>query len=107
VVSKTEESAADVLAAVLRASGMSKSAICARAGISRSSLDEYLQDRRQPSLAQIERIAQAADLRLTIGLRPRPRPVSSDYILVMELAEALPHDNVAPLAFPSMMAAAR
>jgi transcriptional regulator with XRE-family HTH domain len=58
---------------LLAASGMTKSALCAAAGVSRSSLDEYLKGERQPSLRQLERLGEAAGLRVDISWRPAER----------------------------------
>jgi transcriptional regulator with XRE-family HTH domain len=49
---------------------MPKKALCEAAGVSRSSLDAYLTGERQPSVAQIERLARAAGLRIDISFRP-------------------------------------
>lgn len=87
---------------VLEESGVTKTALCTRAGISRALFDDYLHGRKQPSLAQIERIADAAGLRATVALSKKPRPVSAEYIAVMELADQLAgtQSGRPDLAFP-------
>ena len=97
-----ESRASTALRHVLLDSGLSKAALCARAGISRALFDAYLQGAKQPSIAQIERIADAAGYRASIRLLEKPRPVSEEYIAVMELAGKLAgkRDVLAPLEFP-------
>lgn len=54
---------------LVRRSGMTKKALCEAAGISRSSLDSYLKGERQPSVAQLQRLGEAAGLRLDVSWR--------------------------------------
>jgi transcriptional regulator with XRE-family HTH domain len=84
-----DTSAAATLRRVLRDSGLSKAALCSRAGISRALFDDYLHGKKQPSLAQVVRIADAAGLRVGVSLADKPRPVSQEYIAAMELAGQL------------------
>lgn len=58
--------AADALAELLEQTGMSKSELSARSGVSRSLIDDYLKARRQPSVAQLARLGKAAGLRFDI-----------------------------------------
>jgi len=89
-MTKTQSTQAGrTLQRVLEESGLTKTALCLQAGISRALFDDYLHGRKQPSLAQIERIADAAGLRATLALSKKPRPVSAEYIAVMELADQL------------------
>ena len=94
--------AAQTLGHVLEESGLTKTALCSRAGISRALFDDYLRGRKQPSLAQIERIADAAGLRATVALSKKPQPVSAEYIAVMELVDQLAgtQSGRPELAFP-------
>lgn len=55
------------VAALLQRSGLSKSELSARSGVSRSLIDDYLNGRRQPSVAQLARLGQAAELRLDLA----------------------------------------
>ncbi|MFT4298576.1 MAG: helix-turn-helix transcriptional regulator [Aeromicrobium sp.] len=54
------------IAELLERSGLSKSELSARSGVSRSLLDDYLKGRRQPSVAQVARLGEAAGLRLDL-----------------------------------------
>lgn len=54
----------------LLASGITKSELAARSGVSRSLIDDYLKGRRQPTVAQLERLGAAASRRLAITWRP-------------------------------------
>ncbi len=102
-MSKTESvQAAQTLRRVLEDSGLTKTALCSQAGISRALFDDYLHGRKQPALTQIERIADAAGLRATVALSKKPRPVSAEYIAVMELADQLAgtQSGRPDLAFP-------
>ncbi|BBH16021.1 hypothetical protein Back2_03080 [Nocardioides baekrokdamisoli] len=55
---------------VVRRSGLSKAELARRSGISRSSLDEYLLGKRQPSVAQLERLGESAGFRLDLAWTP-------------------------------------
>jgi transcriptional regulator with XRE-family HTH domain len=78
---------------LLKRSGMTKAALCAAAGVSRSSLDEYLKGTREPSVRQLERLGAAAGHQVDIvwhsasktpawvlpddpGMKPRPLTVA-------------------------------
>jgi len=102
VVKVESTQAARILQRVLEESGLTTTALCSRAGISRALFDDYLHERKQPSLAQIERIADAAGLRATVALSQKPRPVSAEYIAVMEMAAQLAgtQSGRPELAFP-------
>jgi len=95
-----EGRAAETIRSVLVESGLRKSELCARAGVSRALLDDYLRGAKQPSLAQIERIVDAARMRLRLSLSPKPRPASQEFVAAVDLAEALSRGVFAPLAFP-------
>jgi len=55
-----------VVRELLSRSGLTKSALSAGSGVSRSSIDEYLKGERQPSLAQLERLGEAAGFTVEI-----------------------------------------
>ena len=59
--------AAVAVADLLERSGLAKSELSARSGVSRSLVDDYLKGRRQPSVAQLARLGEAAGLRLDIA----------------------------------------
>lgn len=46
---------------------MTKSALSAASGVSRALIDDYLKGRRQPSVAQLQRLGMAAGLRLDLA----------------------------------------
>lgn len=60
--------------------GLTKSELAARSGVSRSLIDDYLKGRRQPTVAQLERLGEAASVRLEVTWTPTtprwaaPRP---------------------------------
>lgn len=58
--------AADAVAELLERSGLTKSELSARSGVSRSLIDDYLKARRQPSVAQLARLGAAAGFRFDI-----------------------------------------
>lgn len=60
---------AEAISDLMTRSGLSKSELCARSGVSRSLLDDYLKGRRQPAVAQLERLGEAAGLRLDVVWR--------------------------------------
>jgi transcriptional regulator with XRE-family HTH domain len=89
--------AAEILQQVLERSGMSKSQLCARAQISRSTLDEYLRGKKQPAYAQLVRIADAAGMQLSVSVAPRRRAMPEQFRLVLEFGEMFPRKEREPL----------
>lgn len=59
--------AAEAVAEILERTGETKSSLSAKSGVSRALIDDYLKGRRQPSVAQLERLGEAAGLRLDIA----------------------------------------
>jgi transcriptional regulator with XRE-family HTH domain len=94
--------AAAIVTDILRQSGLTKTEMSERTGVSRSLLDGYLKGQRQPPLAQIERLADAGGLRLDVRIEGKPRPVSAEYVAVMQLAGQMAgkRDTLPPLDFP-------
>lgn len=86
----------DAVAEILTRSGMTKSALCARAKVSRTSLDAYLKGTTQPSIAQIERLAEAAGLVPHISFAERPKPISEQFVAVLEFGDLFPREPKAP-----------
>jgi transcriptional regulator with XRE-family HTH domain len=107
---------------------LSKSKLSSRSGVSRSLIDDYLHGRRQPSVAQLERLGAAAGLRLELTWREgerkhvpdwaRPnakmaaRPLTMDeraQILerVTAAALSLPRRSPTELTFPPFRSVAR
>ncbi|MFT4289319.1 helix-turn-helix domain-containing protein [Nocardioides sp.] len=66
--------AAAAIEDILERSGLTKSELSTRSGVSRSLIDDYLKGRRQPSVAQLERLGEAAGLRLDIIWGPKVEP---------------------------------
>ncbi len=121
-------SAAVAVEQILERSGLSKSELSARSGVSRSLIDDYLKGRRQPSVEQLERLGGAAGLRLDIAwaeieyeprrdpswlipdnpdMRPRPLtiPERAKVIeMVCGTAMLLPAKERGPLEFPPVRA---
>ena len=87
----------DAAAEILARSGMTKSALCAKAKISRTSLDAYLKGTTQPTIAQIERLAEAADLVPQISFAERPKAISDQFVAVLEFGDLFPREPKDPL----------
>jgi transcriptional regulator with XRE-family HTH domain len=85
-----------VVADLLARSGLSKSALSARSGVSRSLIDDYLKGRSQPSLAQLRRLASAAGLRLDVSVTPAPT-IPADFVAVLEFGDLFPRKAPRPL----------
>jgi len=66
--------AAEAIEEILQRSGLTKSELSARSGVSRALLDDYLKGRRRPAVAQLERLGTAAGLRMDITWRPLAEP---------------------------------
>lgn len=92
-------SGSSVVAEILRTSGLSKSALSSASGVSRSLIDAYLKGTSQPSVAQLDRLAESAGCDLDIQVHRRPeRPASWDeFIAVLEFGELFPAKERAPL----------
>lgn len=82
---------------ILERSGLSKSALCARAGVSRTSLDAYLKGTTQPTLAQIERLADAAGLVPSLSFTDAAKPISPQFVAVLEFGDLFPRKSKEPL----------
>ncbi len=85
--------ASSAVEAILSQSGLTKAELSARSGVSRALIDDYLKSRRQPSVAQLERLGESAGLRIDINwgpkieldLKPTPR-----WAIPSEQMKALP-----------------
>lgn len=78
---------------VLDVSGLTKAELHRRSGVSRALIDAYLSGAKQPTVAQVERLARAGGAALEVAVlapRPAPRPVSPLVYAVLELADVLP-----------------
>ncbi len=72
---------------LLAKSGLSKSELSSRSGISRALIDDYLKARRQPAVAQLNRLAKAAGMTAELRFQPKPQPLPQAFIEVLELGE--------------------
>lgn len=75
---------------LLRSSGLTTAELARRANVSRASVSEYVHGHRQPRVSQLERLAEAADLRLEITLSPSWHVRKAQLEDVLALADALP-----------------
>ena len=71
-------SAGSLVAELIERSGLTKAELAKRSGISRSSVDEYLLGKRQPSVAQLARLGEAAGFRLDLAWAPVELRVAHD-----------------------------
>lgn len=78
--------ASDIVSSVIERSGVRKAHLSRRSGVSRALIDAYLAEERQPSMAQIERLASSVGLRVTFD--------------VQEAADADRHDEAPPARTP-------
>jgi transcriptional regulator with XRE-family HTH domain len=105
-VNGTPGSEATLVADILARSGVGKSELCRRCGVSRSLLDSYLKGAKAPSLGQLRRLADAAGLRVVVTLTDAAGvdPVRAAALLrqVCETAEHLPRRAAGPLRYPPL-----
>jgi transcriptional regulator with XRE-family HTH domain len=98
--------AAEFIAAIRRASGLSQAELARRSGLDRSVVNAYEHRRRQPSVAALARIADAAGMELQLA--PAPDAAADEHageILaqVIDLAEAMPYRPREDLAYPPLV----
>lgn len=102
---------ASVLRSVRRRADLSQAELAARAGTSQATVSAYESGRKQPSVATLARLLQAAGARLAV--EPAERPVirvTDDQLAragrtlvdVLGLAEALPARHERSLRFPRL-----
>lgn len=96
---------ADLVARIVRDSGLSQAELSRRAGMPRSVLNVYLKGRREPGADSLIRLARAAGFDL--GLERRQPPVDPEragriLVQVLELAEALPFRPRPEMSFPPL-----
>jgi transcriptional regulator with XRE-family HTH domain len=103
---KADTSAADLIAQIVRRSGLNQAELARRAGLDRSVLSAYARGRRQPSVAALTRIARGAGLRLELA------PAEDDSALehsgrvlsmVLDLAGSLPFKGRGELEYPPLI----
>lgn len=88
---------AEIVAGLLRESGLTKAELSRRSGVSRALIDAYLKGESQPSVAQVQRLSDGADLRIDFVWETPIPPVSERLVLVVELAHYLPKRPKPPL----------
>lgn len=88
---------AETIREILQRSGLTKSALCTAAGVSRALLDDYLKGHTRPSLAQVARIAEACELEVEVSVREKPRPLPESFVAVLEFGELFPRKPARPL----------
>ncbi|HTW41677.1 MAG TPA: helix-turn-helix transcriptional regulator [Solirubrobacteraceae bacterium] len=101
-----EHLASELLAEILRASGLSQTELARRAGMQSSVLSAYAHGRRQPSVAAIGRIAAAAGLELQLqpaGERAELEHAGKVLAQVLDLAGQLPYRPRGELAYPPLI----
>jgi transcriptional regulator with XRE-family HTH domain len=98
----SEGLAGKLLRRARRASGLTQQALAAQARTPQSVLSAYERNRRQPSVAAIERILEAAGFRLS--LQPRIDETAAGRLLpqLLELADALPKRDRGKLTYPRL-----
>ena len=72
---------------LLNRSGLRKSELSARSGISRALIDDYLKARKQPTLRQLNRLAEAAGTTIELKIHQKPKPLPQAFIEVLEFGE--------------------
>lgn len=95
--------ASDAVADLLERSGLSKTELSRHSGVSRALIDDYLKGRRQPTVAQLQRLGESAGFRADfawVDPRPawaRPNPgMDATPLTIEERAQVL--DQVCALA---------
>ena len=90
--------AAAAVADLLERSGMSKTELSSKSGVSRSLIDDYLKARRQPSMAQLARLGEAAGLRLDIFWNDTPVELETEVDRTPHWARPNPAMDPLPLS---------
>jgi transcriptional regulator with XRE-family HTH domain len=99
--------AGELIRKVREESGLSQAELARRAGMPRSVLSAYEHGHRQPAVAALARIAEAAGMEVSVGLPPAARldVTRAGEILaqVLDLAEQLPQRRRGELAYPALI----
>lgn len=89
--------AALFVADLLSSSALSKSELSARSGMSRALIDDYLKGHKQPTLRQLNRLAEAAGSAAELTIAPTPQPIPHAFIEVLEFGELFDQKPAPPL----------
>lgn len=98
--------ARELIADVLRASGLSQADLARRTGMQSSVLSAYAHGRRQPSVAAMGRIANAAGLKLEMvpaGDLPAAEHAGRVLSQVLDLAGSMPYRPRPELEYPPLI----
>jgi transcriptional regulator with XRE-family HTH domain len=107
---RSDRVASTLIGEIRRESGLTQSEISRRTGLQRSVLSSYEHARRQPSVAALARIAEAAGLEVRVAPRSdRAATVHTGQVLsqVLDLAESLPYRPRQELTYPPLIRLAR
>jgi uncharacterized protein len=97
--------ASELIREMRREGGLSQAELARRAGLTRSVINAYEREQRQPGVEALARIATAAGLRLRVERPAEPLdPARAGRILaqVLDLAEALPQRRRGALTYPPL-----
>ncbi|MDT0203525.1 helix-turn-helix domain-containing protein [Nocardioides sp. AE5] len=103
--------AATAVAEILDRTGETKASLSRRSGVSRSLIDDYLKGKRQPTVAQLERLGESVGLRLDLAWASPDNPGMRDEATTLEeraqllgrvvpLGRALRREEAGELEFP-------
>jgi transcriptional regulator with XRE-family HTH domain len=98
--------ATTLLAEIGDRSGLAQAELARRAGLDRSVLNAYAHGRRQPSVAALGRIANAAGLKLELAAAEEdPEAEHAGKVLsqVLDLAGSMPYRPRAELEYPPLI----
>src|SRR4051812_40358262 len=98
--------AGDLLAAIRRTSGLTQAELARRARLQPSVLSAYEHSRRQPSVAALARIAQAAGLQIDVSSLSDAEALERSgkiLIQVLDLADAMPSKRRGELRYPPLI----
>lgn len=94
--------AAGLLVNARRRAGLTQGELARRAGIPQPVLSAYERGRRQPSVAAVSRILEAAGFRLAITRRPDAERAGRALRDLLSLVERLPSSRRRPLSYPRL-----
>jgi transcriptional regulator with XRE-family HTH domain len=92
----------DLLVAARRDAGLTQAQLARRSGITQSVLSAYERGRRQPSVAALARILEAAGFALQLRRNVDPSRAGRLLVDVLDLADALPKRPRGELRYPRL-----